>query len=1124
MSEKLTAEQSQVVSAQGKIIVSASAGSGKTFVMIKKLGDYIQNGGDLDSVLAVTFTKKAAAQMKEKLRSALIERLPLVDAEEKRHIKAQLNKISTANVSTIHSFCAHLLRTYFYLFDFEGSFEVIFDDDPITATLKSRAMEELFARLYEEDDEDLLLLLSCFTRKRKDSYLKDLILVGFNAVKNTVNYRQTLKQYYQKVYSEQSFNEICAQIQAFGVKKIKRLRLTVDKFLQGFKPNAKEAYQKLFDEIYFALDCAQTQTDIFAPLPPLTTTRKHKDKEEDLAWGEYYKDFKEKLKNKYDGIYGGIKSREEELNNFMQSGKIAQAYCNLLAKFDEEYGALKREEGKMDCADLEHYTLALLQNEQILSEIQSRFTQIYIDEYQDVNPVQEKILSTVATGNVLQVGDVKQAIYGFRGSKSKFFAQKYQSYQGGEGQALTLSSNFRSADGVIDFVNDLFSSVMQREDGIDYKNTSLMQRGGFYPQNTGYAKVQVFGKDDAVKPVGSGIYSVLSHKNAIIPPSREALAVLKIVQEAEGKEYYDLKDKGFKRIEAKDICLLSRKGESENVLSIVRTLTQAGYPISGTQDSNLCNRPEIKKLIDILSFIENSEQDVPLVTAMLSPIGGFTENELAKIKIYGKAFEKEVPKKQRTYRRCCHIYAEVPDYLGQKIKAFYKKIDEYKSYADLFGASSLIDKIMEDTLWEAQYAKNGGMLLKNCRHFASQARGPEGELSLCAFMQKLKARGFKLSAPEDSSSDGIKLMTMHASKGLEFPIVILCDLTKTFKGKEESEIIFDDELGFIFKSYNKDKMILKETLLWRLGKLREKEENLKNEKNLYYVACTRAMYGLHLLVSEVKPYNAYDAGEANCYVDMADLSYFSPEEMLIDEDNKFELNSVDEMVTAANEEIFKGVRSALKNKYLYEESVNLPVKTSASQILKGLREDELNQEYFLSSSLYEEEGQGETSIDAGVAYHKFLQLCSFEKRSEEQIKEQLDEFVREGKISAEQNALLSVKNLCKILSIPVFSKLNSSQTWREREFLCRLPANEILPTSATDPVLVQGAIDLLAQTPNGYAIVDYKYSKKSAKALRQAYAPQLDLYKKAVALILKVDESTISTTIINIFSCEEISL
>lgn len=1140
MSEKLTQEQAAVIAAEGKIIVSASAGSGKTFVMIKKLCALLENGGDVDDVLAVTFTKKAAAQMKEKLRAALIERINEAEGQRRAHLKEQLSKISAADVSTIHSFCSHLLRTYFYALDFDSAFDIISDEDGVAAALKKSALDSLFDELYEAEDEDFKLLLACYRKKRSDRALREMVTEGYKAVKNTVGYREKLERA-GELFTPQGFERVCGEYHAFVSARCREMRAEAQAFYSSLCVKNKEMYDALFEEIFYAIDAIDREEDIFVA-PPKLCSNKKKDVEEDVAEGERYKVFRKKLGDKYGELYKELADRQTEEERFYQSGRVAVAFCKLLLRFDDEYTRIKREEGKLDYGDLEHYTLKLLRDEAVLKEIKNRYKYVYVDEYQDVNPVQEQILSAISGENSFLVGDVKQAIYGFRGSKSVFFAQKYARYEKGEGNALRLSNNFRSSDGVISFVNALFSRLITEETcGTDYRNKAQMLRGGGYPAGDGFAEVHVFGKAESRKAEAAGVYSVKESAEKRPAPTREGLAAVELVKRELGRQYYDLKEKKYKRIAPEDICILTRKKSNEHVTGIVRALTEAGFAVSGAQDGNVCNCPEVKRMLDILSYIDNSEQDIPLATALLSPIGGLNESELAQIRVAFQAAGK------MPYRECCNRYKDAfPDRIAQKLQAFFARIEGYKNFADLFGASALIDKILEDTCWEAQYMRGGGRKLKNIRRLAAEAFSPAGELPLNAFLEKIKAGGYDIPAPDGGASGSIKIMTMHSSKGLEFPVVILADICRTFRGRDYAELPYDDKYGFVPKYYDVKNLLKAETMLTRLAKLRARQENFKNEVNLYYVACTRAMYGLHVLAEEAQEYDEYGVTSAKCYADMTDIRAFNPEYMQVGE-AEFVAPPDQILISDPDEQLRAMIDDKFQRRYAFEKSVDLPVKSSASALLKLTLDDE----YYAVNELFPEEderdsrggglsyaggtkgrtqeegsalGKGKTSPEGGIAYHRFLQLCDFSRRDLPSVEEQLKEFVSGGKITQEQAALLDAQKLANILSMPVFGRVAGAMLYREREFLCRLPACEFLPTDAQDGVLVQGAIDLLAVRADGCAIIDYKYSSRSDESLIRTYARQLALYKKAVSLIMKVEEKDISTAIVNIYAGREILL
>ena len=1100
---ELTQQQRAAIESAGKTIVSASAGSGKTFVMIRKLVAAIENGTDLDSVLAVTFTKKAAAQMKDKLRVAVIERMENADSEKRARLKVQLSKISSASISTIHAFCAKLLRTYFYAVGVDGAFDIISADDALAKEFKMRALDIMFERYYAGDNPHFKTLLKCYRKKRGDTYLKNLILSSYEKLRINARYLQLLDSV-KSVFTDEGFSLICKELKKLAVEKYGLLESVVKEFAQSFEI-ARPEYGKVFGEMLTTLENAK-DSDIFAPQQPLTVSRKPTDKtDEEKATGEKYRAFREDIASRYKDVRGDISDRQTELEYFLKSGEVAIAFAEILKDFDAEYTAVKRDENKLDYNDLAHLTLELLNNAEVRREINAAYSCVFVDEYQDVNPVQEEIISLVGGENVFLVGDVKQAIYGFRGSKSLFFAEKYNRFEGGHGSALRLSNNFRSSDGVLDFVNSLFTDIMTANScGFEYSNGSVMLGGGGYPEKYGSAEIHIFGKDEEEKTQPE-IYSVKDGGREV-KHSREGLAVLEIVRRELKSKHFDLKSGEYVDTQAGDICILTRK-RNKSASEIVRALTDAGYSVSGAQEANIFTRPEVRQIIDILSYIDNVKQDIPLSTALLSPLGKLTCDELAAIRIAYKGSYRA------TFRDCCTNYCKsFRNSISEKLKKFRAEIETLRDLAEVFTAAEIIDKILQDTGLEAEYSAGDGGKLKNIRRLAAEG----ANLSVAAFLAKLKDGGFTLSAPASASSDSIKIMTMHASKGLEFPVVIIADICATYRGREGNELPFDEQFGFAPKYFDEKNMLTYPTLLRRLICERTDREELKNELNLFYVACTRAMSRLHIMAQEITPFNKLEALQASSYSKLFDMSAY-PLDIMDDPEDKPKEQKVT-LISAADETLKSNIRERFMQEYARADSVNLPVKSSASAILKLSGEDN----YFRPHQLFS--GEGETGTERGIAYHRFLELCDFSIKDIEGINAELDKFLIEGRISADQREILSADGLSEILNMPVFGQLEAARLYREQEFLCRLPANEILDTDAEDGVLVQGAIDLLAETRDGYRIIDYKYSHKSDDELIKTYSRQLALYRKAVALIMRVDEKSVKTAIVNIFSKRQILL
>ncbi|MCH5148724.1 MAG: UvrD-helicase domain-containing protein [Clostridiales bacterium] len=1099
---KITPEQSAAIGSRGQVIVSASAGSGKTFVMIEKLVNAIAGGADLDSVLAVTFTKKAAAQMKEKLRKALIERMNGADGKLKSHLKVQLNKIPAANISTIHSLCATFLRTYFYAVGIDGSFDIIASDDSVANDLKRDALDDLFERYYAEDNADFKLLLGCYLKKRSDSFLRKCINEAYDKVRAVAHYKNLLEAT-PETYTEKGFQEVVKERNKIIENRVKSTIYAVQLFENDFFVTEKrEVYNKIFEEMKESLQSV-ADGGIFAEKRPFTTTKRPKACDADKEAAAAFSSFRDSVKKRYDNLCGDMADEKTEREAFFKSGEVAMAFSHVLLQFDREYALVKREENKLDYNDLEHLLLELLQDESIRKEIESKYKYVFVDEYQDVNPVQEEIITSLG-GEVFLVGDVKQAIYGFRGSKSLFFADKYESFKNGKGTALRLTSNFRSSDGVLNFCNKLFSFAMCEEIcGYNYNPNSIMRRGGKYPEGYGEAKIHIFGSREETLPEWS-VYSVQSSGRQL-RHTREGLAVLSIVEKELSGKHYDIEKGDFVDTQPGDICILTRKNKGDSTEGIIRALRDEGYSVTGAQETLLCDLPEVKQFWDILSLIDNAEQDIPLVTALLSPLGGFNEDELAYIRIAAND-------RYKPFRECCKGY-RMGGETGKKLTAFYNKLKKLRALSEILTTGGLADEILETYGLEISYGAAGDNAIKNVLRFIDEG----ADLPLSSFLRKIKAGAGDIKAPSSAASDSIKVMSMHSAKGLEFPVVIIADICRTFKGMDYEEIPFDEQFGFAPKCFDRENMLANKTILRNLAKTRVKLDELKNELNLFYVACTRAMCNLHILAEEIKPYDRAAALDARCYADLFDLSQFNPEE--IDLHEEFSAEDVSETVFyKPDPDTVAVIEKSFSFEYPHGESVNLPVKSSASAILKS-RDTE---PYFVPHTLFG--GEGETGTERGSAYHRFLELCDFGVKDIAGVEREIENFVQSGRMTAEQKELINAQQISEILHMPVFDNLANAVTWREQEFLCRLPANEIMQTTACDEILIQGAMDLVAQGDFGIKIIDYKYSQKDDEKLIETYSQQLSLYKKALSRVTGCKESEISAVIVNIYKKRQINL
>ena len=497
---------------------------------------------------------------------------------------------------------------------------------------------------------------------------------------------------------------------------------------------------------------------------------------------------------------------------------------------------------------------------------------------------------------------------------------------------------------------------------------------------------------------------------------------------------------------------------------------------------------------------------------MLSPVGGFSEEELARIKI------KYRDEKTLTFRACCEKYKkEGGNDISAKIEAFEKKIESYRNLSHLFGAGTLIDNILHDSALEAKYYQDGAKKLKNIRRLAEVAYTPSGELGLSEFLNKIKAGGFNLPVAESGGESSIAMMTMHSSKGLEFPVVILADVCKSFRGQGERALPFDERYGFAHRMFDMQSRVSAPTLLGKLIKLKAAREEVRGEMNLLYVACTRAKYRLHIMSAEGDKFNRWRVTGASNYAQMLDFNCFKQENSE-NADFSFE-EPAPALISKPDKEAEEVFLSHFMQPYAYSSSVNLSVKSSATALLKSQEG-----EYYARDELFPEDGDEADAAGRGTAYHRFLQLCDFSVKDEDGIEREVERFVSEGLMPQEEAEFINARTLSDILSMPCFKMAEGAKTFREREFLCALPANSFLDTDAEDDVLVQGAIDLLCEKDGKYAIIDYKFSSLAIPAIAAKYSKQLNLYRLAVQKILGVKAEDIEAHIVNIRTLKAVKL
>ena len=1134
-----TKEQIAAIESTGKTLVSASAGSGKTTVMIEKIIRFIKAGGNVSEILAVTFTKKAAAQMKEKLSKALIEAINESDVtpERRAFLKKQLAEVPMADISTIHAFCAKLLRTHFFAAGVDNNFRIIGSDDAEGTVLQNEALDELLEEGYESGDEEFSHLLSVYWRKNNDYTLRKIFVSTYDDIRSRADYREYLAK--SGDYDEQTFEEICKDLKKKLDEKCRYYRELVEDERAYFSDVEKSPQRAICDETMGYLEEMIAAPDYFSALrveKPAFSKNTAKKLDEGKAFhANRIKFLKERVVDSVESEQKGMGSKAEELEKFLTSARTAKALASYLLRFDEKYGRLKAERGVLDYNDLEHKALALLQGEEVRNEIRGKYAYVFVDEYQDVNPVQEAIVSAVSGENLFLVGDVKQAIYGFRGSKSKFFVEKQAQFENGEGENLYMSRNFRSSDKVLDAVNKQFTLAMTpRVCDVDYARGSVMERGGRYELNDGRVCVHFLPKEEKKAAERRGVYSVrseamLGENGSEDGESASAKLIRAVVEKELKSKYYD-PDKGeYRNVQYSDIAVLSRKKKGL-IEKTVEALSES-IPVTAASAVNICEFSEIKTLMDMLSLVDNAEQDVPLCSALLSAVGNCNADDLASVRL---AYPKEY-----AFRNACKKYAaEKSDETAEKLRKFYAYFEELRTLSRVLDAGELLLRVLSDTRMEADLLTriNGVAALKRIHRFIEEATTPE-PLCVHEFLDRLRDLNYEIDYSENGGENSVKVLTMHSSKGLEYPIVILDNLSESFTRRgAPDEVYVEEKYGLAPFAFNGERMIKSGTVLRRLHERREGESSRSDSLNLYYVALTRAKYGLHMIFKD-RTLMA-DVKYAQSFADFTD---FSAWQAYIVDDDAFEVpvQDRDSLVFRPDETLARKIMGAFTWQYPFHGYENLPVKSSATQLLTPLAtEPQDTLQLFDEGERYET--KGETSKEVGIAYHAFLENFDFdllyredgEKRSREELGALVEEMRNEGGMV--EMKLLSSDKLVDILSNSAFARLRGKRLYKEQQFLVSLPVRDTYAKREdADPILAQGeeemiyqgAIDLLAIGEDGETqIIDYKFSKGSAAYLRAHYRPQLELYRQAAAKILRIPPEKIRCSIINIYHGFEVDI
>ena len=1140
----------------GTVLVSAAAGSGKTRVLTERLIRRVTDRecpADIDRFLVITYTRAAAAELRGRIMEAL-GREAAAHPEDRR-LRRQQTLCCRAHIGTIHSFCAELLRENCHLLGLPPAFTVADEDraEELRRMALSRLLDRRYARIGE--DPDFRLLADTLGAGQDDRRLEEAVLSLHEKLRSQPDPEAWAERQKRALRAE---GETDIGHTVWGAVVLDAVRAEVCYHSGRMERAAAEiaaaggALEKAYGPS-FAATCEALRDLLRAlgegwdrarsfaaiPFPRLGALRGH----DDPAQKQRLTDIRDGCKRAaarwaetFDRDSGAL------LRDQRAAAPAMDALLELTLALDAAFSREKLRRSCLDFPDLEHYAAALLSDRAagsptpLAREISRRFIEVMVDEYQDVSPIQDLLIRCVSReeGNLFLVGDVKQSIYRFRLAEPGLFLEKYRSYADAETapalapRRILLRENFRSRKCVLDAANSVFSAIMSRELGeLDYDDAAALCYGARgYPPDTDHPAELVILGAEASEAAGDGDESA--------PPpekqEREARYVARRIRAMmdAGEPVY--LPEGSRRCGWGDFVILLRSPGTQAGL-FHRVLAEQGIPVAGRSTGGFFSSLEITVAVNLLALTDNPHADVPLISVLRAPILGFSPDDLSAIRagapeadFYGAVRAAA----ERGDRRCAD---------------FLSLLEVWRALAPDLTPEALLWRICGDTRLFAVCAamEDGETRRRNLMQLFEYARafcegGGQGLFRFVSQLRRMAEKGVEPEAPD--AEEAVHLLSIHRSKGLEFPFVFLCGLNHQFnKTDVRSSVLVHRELGLGPKYVDPVLRFECPTLARRAIALRQETELLSEEMRVLYVAMTRARERLIMTSVWKKPEETLEklrsaasrplppallraAPSPDRWIALAAACGEGEITVVLEPEAEESVPPAAEdaaEAAAAAEPLCGRIETALDYTYPYGCSVDLPSRLTATELKGG--EDPEPEAGRLSGAAAPEEytfrrvdfGQKRalTAAERGSAAHTFLQYLDLQRRdveTREQLRAELDRITAAGHLTRQERDSVELDAIARLLSSPLGRAMREAGTLRrEFRFTLMAPAADYCPgAAAEDEVLLQGVVDCCFVRDGAITIVDYKTDRVSpaeAPARAERYRGQLDAYTTALRRI-----------------------
>lgn len=1141
-------QQNAINSREGTVLVSAAAGSGKTAVLVQRVIERItddKNPCDADKLLVVTFTKAAALEMRNRISQKISE---LIDKDPyNMHLRRQQILLTKAHISTIHSFCSEIVRENFYKLSISKEFRIA--DTHEMSILRDEALQHILLTFYEREDKEFINFVETFSTGKDDSKLASIINTLYDFIRSHpfpelwLNEKASMYEESEDVlntlwgqtilkYTNSAVN-YCIDLTKGSLFAISEDNTIEDAYKDSFLSDLSSLTE--LENIIFRGSWNDISNRInlfeFTKLKPLRG----------------YKD--DQIKNKVCGNRDEVKSTLKKLSKLFYSNEdrcledisklrpIIRILFEAVSMFSKKLDELKLIKCAADFGDLEHWMIKLLvepdgkggyvktETARILSE---KFEEVMVDEYQDTNEAQDIIFRALSKdeGNLFLVGDVKQSIYRFRQAMPEIFLKRKEKYNKFAPQLknypakIVLDKNFRSRREVTNTVNFVFRQIMSKQVGqIDYNDDEKLIPASSYTDNK---------NADTIVDIIDLSKSETTDMD-IVEARHISKIILKMISEG-----YKIEDGDSERpVTYKDFCILMRSA-NKHAAAYAHELQLNSIPAWSDVSGSFFETTEISLILSLLKIINNPFNDIAILSVLLSPIFGFTPDKLSEIRLVDKNLPLYFAIKK---------LAETGD---KECGDFICSIEDYRRLSLVMSPDKLIDYIYEKSGYSSmvQTMENGNLRLANLRLLIEYAKnyGQSGYKSLLGFIRfinKLEQNRADISqvSTVNENANAVKIMSIHRSKGLEFPICIIAGCSRKFN-IDRDEILIHPSLGLGIKLRNNDNIVQYATMPREAVSIEIDNDNISEELRILYVAMTRAKEKL-ILINSVKDIDktlkklssrltntnimpAYIVRNGSSFSDWiisCALRHPSGSQLrkvagdvhgiTVKDDNIWDIRliyenydcelyeeSVSKDEVIFDENLIEEIDKRFNFVYSKENLKKIPNKVSASIISSRRRFDKsLKRPGFIKK-------KGLSLKEKGIALHNFMQFADY-KCAVLNPDEELKRLVNQGFITKQQSDAINISKIYEFFNSSLAKRiLESDKIIREFRFTVDIPAKRICDNLVGDEnnesIILQGAVDCVFLEKDEIVIVDYKTGLSVNDEVKEAYADQLKLYKYAM--------------------------